>query len=292
MIAVAVWSPLASPSDVLMKRLFWLIPVLAVGCDSQDTTAPGRTAPSVARADSPPPKPKAVDKVPEARAPEVEEPKEVPPEEAPPIPAEYKPLNKNKTLFFEKTADDRRRVHILAAVCLREGVLEVLLCKQFSKEHESILHADVDGQALHTALVAAKAVPGSPVVFHPDYKPASGTRIKVTLTYREKGKVKTVPAGEWIKDKTTNKDMAHDWVFAGSKLLKDPDNPAAPPAYTAHHTGEYICLANFPDSIMDLPVKSPKDLADLIFEINTPRIPPLRTPVIVTLEPVLEGKKK
>jgi hypothetical protein len=278
-----------------MKRLLYLLPLLALGCDGQDSSTTGRagqTPPSVARADSPPPKPKALDKGSDFRTPEVEDPKEEPPEKAPPIPDEYKPLNKTKTLFFEKTADDKRRVHVLAEVCLREGVLEVLLCKKFSKEHESILHADVDGQALHSALLLTKATPGSPVVFHPEYKPATGTRIKISLTYREKGKVKTVPAGEWIKDKTTNKDMAHDWVFAGSKLLKDPDNPAAPPAYTAHHTGEYICLANFPDSIMDLPVKSPKDLADLIFEINTPRIPPLRTPVIVTLEPVLEEKKK
>lgn len=275
-----------------MKRLLYLLPILAVGCDQAYPTPARTTSPTAGEERGEQAKPKADEPPGRFRPPEIEEPKEDPPEEAPPVPAEYKPLNKAKTLFFEKTADDKRRIHLLAEVCLREGILEVLVCKNFTKEHESILHADVDGRELHLALIAAGAVSGSPVSYHPEYKAATGTRIKVSLTYREKGKVKTVPAGAWIKDKTTNKDLAHDWVFAGSKLLKDPDKPDAVPAYTANHTGEYICLANFPDSILDLPVKSPKDAAELIFEINSPRIPPLKTPVIVTLEPVVEAKKK
>ncbi len=286
-----------------MKYLALVLPLLALGCDPVDPPAkdppPAKVIksepPAVARAPkADPPAPKKADPPPvsepkkEFRTPEIEEQKEDPPEEAPPIPDSFKPLNKSKTLFFETMADGSRRVHLLTEVCLREGPMEVLVCKTFTKEHESILRVDADGKELHTALVAAKAVPGTPVKFVPEYKAASGTSIKISLTYREKGKVKTATAGEWIKDRSTNKDMAHDWVFAGSKLLKDPDNPGNPPFYTASSTGEYICLANFQDSILDLPVKSPKDVADLVFEVNTARIPPLRTPVIVTLEPVVK----
>ena len=288
-----------------MRRLLLLVPLLvAVGCDPAATTTgaghtvrsvPTRPAPAVTTTDDREPArtakadPKADDARP-FRGPEVEEGADPPPEEAPPIPAGYKPLNDKKTLFFEKGAGDTRRVHLLGAVCLREGPLEVLVCKLGTKEHESILHVDADGREVHFALVAAGAVAGSPVKFVPEYVPASGTKIKVTLTYREKGKVKTVPAGEWIKDRKTNKDMAHDWVFAGSRFFKDPDRPDAQPYYMANN-GELISLANFPDSMLDLPVKSPKDIADLIFEINTPRVPPMRTPVLVTLEPVVEKKK-
>jgi hypothetical protein len=295
-----------------MRRLILLVPfVAAIGCDeSPSTKAPGHTVSSIpsrpAEPTAAPPavtfpdgatvrpaevarKDDAADERP-FRGPEIEEHKELPPEEAPPIPAGYKPLNEKKTLFFEKGEGTTRRVHLLAAVCLREGPLEVLVCKMGSKEHESILHVDADGREIHFALVAAGAVAGSPVKFVPEYTPATGTKIKVSLTYREKGKVKTVAAGEWIKDRKTNKDMAHDWVFAGSKFFKDPDRPETPPYYMANN-GEFISLANFPDSMLDLPVKSPKDIADLIFEINTPRVPPLRTPVLVTLEPVIEKKK-
>lgn len=296
----------------MMKRLLILIPFLVLaGCELRDATTPtsrqtntsthsARRDVSVATSITPdsqrteesrdPPR-KSDSKSPALRPPEAEEPKEEPPEQAPPIPDSFKPLRKDKkNIFFEVLKDDVRRVHLLAEVCLREGPLEVFVCKMNTKEHESILHIDADGREIHFALEAAGAKAGSPVKFVPKYEAATGTRIKITLTYREKGKVKTVPASEWIKDKKTGKDMAHDWVFAGSKLFKDPERPEATPFYMANN-GEFISLANFPDSMLDLPVKSPKDAADLIFEINSSRIPPLRTPVIVTLEPVIEKKK-
>jgi hypothetical protein len=220
---------------------------------------------------------------------EMEEPKEVPPEKAPPIPESYKPLNKGKTIFFEKTEDGTRRVHLLAEVCLREGQLEVLLCKAMTKEHEAILRIDADARDIHMALIAAGAKPGSPVKYVPKYTPANGTPIKITLTYRMQGKVVTVPATDWVRDIKTKKPLGHEWVFAGSKFFQDPEDPKAPPYYCANN-GEVISLSNFPDSMLDLPVNSPKDASELIFEINTSSVPPQLSPVLITLEPVIEKK--
>jgi hypothetical protein len=44
--------------------------------------------------------------------------------------------------------------------------------------------------------------------------------------------------------------------------------------------------------MLDLPINSSKDNDDLQFEAYTDRIPPLETPVLVILEPVLKGPKK
>jgi hypothetical protein len=294
-----------------MKRLLFAAALLAaVGCRPGTTThssshvattavpptdstpaavtVAGTTKP--AEATTPPIKATTKEEPPPFGRVEIEEPKEDPPEEAPPVPDAYKPLNEAKTVLFEKRDDGSRRVHLMGAVCLREGPLEVLVCKLRSKEHESILHVDADGRAIHAALVAAGAKAGSPVRFVPKYQPATGTPIKVSLTYREKGKVKTVPAGEWVKDRRTGKDLATEWVFAGSRFFQDPDNPQAPPYYMANN-GEFISLANFPDSMLDLPIKSSQEAAELMFEINTARIPPVRSPVLITLEPVVEKKK-
>ena len=282
-----------------MNRLLLLIPLLAlVGCDQLSTSTPaGRSVSSTttpvvggeSRTTDAADPPKADPKDPPGRPAEVEEKKEDPPEEAPPIPDTYKPLNKGKTIFFEKAADGTRKVHLMSAVCLREGILEVFLTKLNTKEHESILHIDADAREIHFALVAAGAEAGSPAKFVPEYKPATGTKVKVSVTYREKGKVKTAPAGDWVKDKRTNKALAHDWVFAGSRFFKDPDGKN--PDYYLANNGELLSLSNFPDSMLDLPIKSSKDAADLIFEIDTAKIPPLRTPVIVTLEPEVAKKK-
>lgn len=286
-----------------MKRILLLLSfgVLA-GCDIQDASTDGKASPTTtistghsssvaSRTTEAPSAFSSVD--PEdlpKRPPEFEERKEVPPEEAPPIPDTYKPLNKEKTIFLEVPKEGPRHVHLLAKVCLREGPLEMFLCRLNTKEHESILHVDADPEQIHAALIAAGAKRGSPVVFHPEYKAASGSVIAVSVTYREKGKVKTAPSGTWVKDKRTGKDMAYNWVFAGSRYFKDPEGKM--PDYYLARNGELISLANFPDSMLDLPVKSPKDVADLIFEINTDRIPPMQTPVIVTLTPVVEKKKK
>jgi hypothetical protein len=278
-----------------MNRLLLLIPCLVViGCDqSSSTTSPSRPTPAptgtaINKDAVDPPKDKAKD--PPARPPEVEERKEDPPEEAPPIPESFKPLNKNKTIYFEKAADGTRRVHLMTEVCLREGQLEVFLTKLNTKEHEAILHIDADAREIHFALIAAGAEAGSPAKFVPEFKAPTGTTIKVSVTFREKGKVKTVAANEWVKSRASNKSLVHDWVFAGSRFFKDPERPQVPDYYMANN-GEIISLSNFPDSMMDLPIKSSKDVAELVFEADTPKIPPLRTPVLVTLEPVLAKKK-
>ncbi len=222
---------------------------------------------------------------------EKEEEKEVPPEKDPPIPDGYKPLNKEKNLFFEKTADGKRRVHILAEICQRDELLEVLLCKTNTKEHEAILRCDTDAREIHTALIAAGAKYGSTVRFTPKYKPASGDTIKISLTYYKDGKLLTKPAQYWIQNLKTKKEMEHDWVFAGSRFFKYPDDAEKPPYYCANN-GEVISIANFADSMLDLPVQSSRELAELGFHTFTDRIPPLKTKVLVTLEPVAAAKKE
>jgi hypothetical protein len=186
---------------------------------------------------------------------------------------------------------EKRRVFINAFVCLREGQLEHLMCRKRTKEHEAILAAAVDAADIHKALMVAKAVPGSTVRYEPKYQPATGTQIKITLQYEDKGKLVTVPAQQWIRNSKTGKDLDTNWVFAGSLFQEDPDDKNKPPFYAAN-SGDVICVSNFEGAMLDLPINSPKDNSDLAFEAHTERIPPLETKVTVILEPILEEKKK
>lgn len=197
-------------------------------------------------------------------------------------------VGKNVTL--EVLPDKKRRVLVSAEVCLREGQLEQLMCRKQTKEHEAILSANVDARHIHTALIAAGAEAGSPVRFVPKYRPASGTAIKVSLQYKDKDKLVTAPAQSWIKNARNNKPLQSDWVFAGSRFVKNPLEPDGKEYYLAND-GDVICVSNFETALLDLPIKSPKDNADLVFVANSERIPPLGTKVVVILEPVLEAKK-
>jgi hypothetical protein len=214
-----------------------------------------------------------------------------PSQEAPPPQqpeAKKKALAKN--VFFE-IQGDKRRVIVNAVVCLREGFLEGLLCRKQTKEHEYILAADCDALFIHGALIAAKAKPGAPVQFQPEYRPATGTPIKVLLRYVKDGKEMTVPAQQWIRDMKTKKDLNSDWVFGGSKLLSDPEDKTRPPFYLANQ-GDVICVCNMDTAMLDLPIKSTKSIDFRLFEANSDRIPALGTPVEIILEPILESKAK
>ncbi len=202
-----------------------------------------------------------------------------------------KKVKVGNNLYLQILPDDSRKILIDAKVCLREGQLELLLCKKNTKEYESILYADIDPFILHSTLIAAKAEAGSPVKFQPKYTPAHGTTIKVWLQYKDdKGKVVTVPAQEWIRDSKNKKQLKYDWVFAGSRTEPYPDDPKKPPFYAARDNGDVISVNNFPDSLMDLPIPDGVENRDQDFEPWTDRIPAKDTPVTVILEPVVKKK--
>ncbi len=177
---------------------------------------------------------------------------------------------------------DKRRVIIASRVCLRMGPLEGLLTRTKKKEHEYILAADIDARHVHAALLLAKAKEGTPVVFEPKYKPATGSSIKVSLRYKKAGKTVTVPAREWIRDAKGKKDLDKDWVFAGSRFVPNPLDKNKSD-YIANH-GDIICTCNMESALLDLPVPSPKRFDARIWEAHTERIPDLDTKVEVILE--------
>ncbi len=179
----------------------------------------------------------------------------------------------------------QKRVQVDAYVCLRQGMLEQLLTRKRTKEHEAILAVDTDARNIHLALVAASAESGSPVKFRPKFTAPTGTPIKITLEYKDKGKTVRVPAQQWIRNVKSKKDLDSDWVFAGSHLIADPFDKKKPPYYAAND-GDVICISNFDTAMLDVPFNSSKENDELAFEAHTERIPPLETPVRLILEPV------
>lgn len=199
-------------------------------------------------------------------------------------PAKKVKLKGTENVYLE-IQGDQRRVLIETEVCLRQGQLEQFMTRKRTKEHEAILAADVDARKIHEALLLANAEAGSPAKFVPKYEPARGTVIKVFVQYKdEQGKQQRHLAQKWIRNIKTRKDLEQDWVFAGSLLIPDPLDNTKPPYYAAND-GDVICVSNFDTALLDLPIMSSKDNDELFFEAHTERIPPLKTPVTVVLEP-------
>lgn len=202
-----------------------------------------------------------------------------------------KPVRKvefKKNIFLE-IQGDHRRVIVSGSVCLQKGQLELLLTRKDTKEHEAVLNADLDARDLHQALILANAREGKPVSFQPKYQVASGQPIKISVIWSEKGQRKEVDARQWVRNANTKQPLKHHWVFAGSKLIANPLDPTKR-IYLAND-GDLVCVSNFESALMDLPIKSSKDSADLVWEANTEKIPPVGTPVSIVFEPIPEEKK-
>lgn len=205
-------------------------------------------------------------------------------------------LNPEKTIYAELVPDgDKKkvkRIGLVSEVCLREGPLEVFLCKKGTKEHESIVRVNADAQFIHLALETAGAVAGKPTQFidpkteEPKWAAATGSKINVTVHYTRDGKTYTHPAQDWIWDHKKKAALPHGWVFAGSVTITDPDNGRE---FYGANSGDIISISNFPFSMLEIPVEISKDDAFLTYEAKTEKIPPLFSKVWVILEP--EAKK-
>lgn len=185
---------------------------------------------------------------------------------------------------YDVWIDPRRKLVIMdGEVCLREGQLEMFACPKRSKEHESIVAVNTKAFAVHAALLAVGADKGTPVQFAPEYKPATGDEVSVYLLwFDEQGNKQTARAQEWIRNAKTKKEMAYNWVFAGSGFWKDE---ATGEQHYMAEAGDFICVSNFASAMLDLPVESTQANQGLLFEAWTERIPPLGTKVRVVLAP-------
>ena len=180
-----------------------------------------------------------------------------------------------------------KRVVVGGRVALDRGVLEFFACPKETKEHESVVAVNSSASLVHAALLAIGLEPGRPVSFDPEYAPASGPRIRVTMRWVDAdGRAREADARSWIRDTRTGAALETDWVFAGSVFWKDPADGRE--HYQADG-GDLVCVSNFPTATLDLPIESSQSNEALLFEVFEGRVPPRGTPVEMILGAVREG---
>ena len=182
-----------------------------------------------------------------------------------------------------------RRVIVRASVCRKDVFLEEFMCLKNSKEHESILAADIHAKTFHAALLLAGAEPGSVAKFQPQFQPPTGDKLDIWVEWKQGKETKRVKAQEWIRDGKTKKAITHDFVFAGSGEIK---HPVTGESYYLGNEGDLISVSNFASSVIDLAVQSSNVDEELAFESFAERVPPVDTEVFVILQPVPKPKDR
>lgn len=196
-------------------------------------------------------------------------------------------LDPKQPLWYDK---QRKRVVMVGKVCLREGQLEMFACPEGTKEHESVLAIPVDAWKVHTALLVAGAEPGHPATFQPEYEPATGTEVDISLYWTdENGRRRGAWAQDWVRNAVTGETLSAPWVFGGSGFWVDD---ATGKRHYLAEQGDLICVSNFSSAMLDLPIASSDDAGQLQFVAYTERIPPKGTKVTVVLTPRLAKDAK
>lgn len=197
-----------------------------------------------------------------------------------PIPANWKKLSREDQCWVDI---ERKQVIVGGKICLTRGVLEMLACPKNTKEHESIVAVDCKAQVAHAALLAVGAEAGHPVRYEPKYETATGTVVDIDVVWRdETGKEQRRRAQEMIRNAKTGKVLEHSWVFAGSLFWEDPETKKR---YYQAEGGEFICVSNFSNAMLDLPIESSDTNNSLLFKALTEMIPRENTDVRLLLTP-------
>jgi hypothetical protein len=181
-----------------------------------------------------------------------------------------------------------KQVVMQGEVCLTEGPLEMFAVTKGTKEHEAVVSVKTKAYAIHAALLLVGAKSGKTVEYVPDFKPPSGDKIDIYVFWTdEKGNQRKAKAQDWVRDVKTKKAMDYPWVFAGSGFYTDEDTKKQ---FYMAEAGDFICVSNFPDAMLDVPIRSTDANEDLLFEAFTENIPPRGTKVTIVLVPEIEKK--
>jgi len=121
-----------------------------------------------------------------------------------------------------------REIRFPAKVNMNDGLIEVILCTEYGKLHESVFVTSIRPMDLHTALLLLGLQPGSNPGWYlsenPKYRPKGwsrppGNRVDIFVTWKTKeGEERKERAGVFVMDRRTKRTLKKtDWVFTAGQ---------------------------------------------------------------------------
>lgn len=185
-----------------------------------------------------------------------------------------------------------KEIRFPAKVNMTEGLIEVIICTEYGKRHESVFYTEIRPMDLHTALLLLGQKPGTNPGWHlpmnPDHRPSgwdqpTGDRVDVFAAWKtDNGTVHNKRAGEFVINNITKRTLRHtNWIFSGSSINTQG-------IYMADEVGSILTNYHDRTSVLDNPLESGQ-VDDYIFA-NTNVIPPVGTAVEIRIIPIKNGK--
>jgi hypothetical protein len=205
---------------------------------------------------------------------------ETPAEKTPPPPEKPVVL---KTLPGIVVDTEKGEVRLEGKVCLREGALELVVCSEGTREHESVVVVKARPSHVTFALALLGLEPGQPAhrTEAGAFSPPAGETLEITARFfaANKALLKEVPAWKLLRLSGSEAEVTRpiEWVYIG--------RPEKEALVAADREGTVVCLSNFIEAVIDVPFESTAVNADLLYEADPDVVPPVGTPVELVIRP-------
>jgi hypothetical protein len=167
-----------------------------------------------------------------------------------------------------------------AQVNMNRGLLEYVLVRNGGKTHESLLRTDVSPYDLNVALLLL-GLEGTdrPLERQGDPDVPQGDKVEIRISGKNAdGKTFSITPEEWISRKQEEKMVqatSNRYVYTGSVIR---DN-----RFLAQMEGSMVALYHDPVAMIDN--ASPGGESDKVWFVREGAVPPVGTPVTVTIRP-------
>lgn len=173
---------------------------------------------------------------------------------------------------------DTKSISFPATVNMRDGIVEYWLVNSSGKVHESVLKTDAQPYHIHVAmlLLGAKGRPGLTPKERIEDKNTFGDTIALWVEWTdEKGAKQKQRAEDWVHDTSRKAVMKKgDWIYNGSWIFNG--------AFVAQRELSIVSTIHDHDALINNP--RPKREDDDNWTVETQALPPVNTPVTVTIE--------
>jgi hypothetical protein len=182
-----------------------------------------------------------------------------------------------------------RTVRFPGVLNMDNGILEYLLVTEKGSTHESLLVSDIQPSDLHFVMLllgvkgagGGKPVTGEvpPGQIDANYLKTApklgGDSIAISVQWKDGGVDKTTPVEDWIYNNESKKPMIRGpWIYNGSMFNEGH--------FLAQVEGAFAALVTYPSALINNP--RPGSDNDAIWTVNDKAIPPVKTPVEITIQ--------
>ena len=185
-------------------------------------------------------------------------------------------------------------VRVEATVCLKSGILEYLVCKPNTFEHEAIFTTTTKPELIHAALLLSGVTPtplprNFPGLWFEKALKQKNSRVTIEAEWKKEGKMKRVNLTEMLQSREDIEDLTDEdapakkiedaWVFTGSFL--HTDEKTGKRAYTANFSGIIVGIWPDPSTVIQYGIENgnPYEGKNLGIEINEAKVPDVGTKV-------------